>query len=164
MFTIEIFAYKWTLEVQICVVQGSTVSLISVRPSQSDLVIILWFTNFPIMLHLCSSKEGGTELRERKAWLPAKGKAQRRQKAPWLLQSRGARRKVLQFPGAKKRESLLRDTGRKLTAREISHFIFFFFPEFLLYLGKETEGPQLALRGSMSIWDAIRTSHGWDDL
>lgn len=48
---------------------------------------------------------------------------------------------VLQFPGAKKRESLLRDSRRKLTAREISHFFFFSFPEFLLYLGKETEGP-----------------------
>lgn len=77
-----------------------------------------------------------------------------------ILQSRRARRKVLQFPGAKKRESLLRDGGRRLTAREISHF---FFSEFLIYLGKETEGPPLALRGSMSIWDAI-TAHGWGDL
>lgn len=77
-----------------------------------------------------------------------------------ILQSRRARRKILQFPGAKKRESLLRDGGRRLTAREISHFFFRIFD----ILREGDRRPPLALRGMMSIWDAITRAHGWGDL
>lgn len=158
MFTIEIFAYKWTLEVQICVVQGSTVSLISVRPLQGNLVIILWFTNFPIMLHLCSRKEkGGTELRK------GKPGSQRRE------EGRGGRRhldscrvegkeKSLTVPRCQEESLYWETVGGNWQQGDKP----LFFPRILVIPRKETEKAPAGSERSMSIWDAIRTSmDGW---